>query len=105
MTFRFHVQAREEYRRAALYYTERSPRLGTEFVTRLEQTLASVQRFPFARHALNPSDMRQALLRQFPYKLVYAVEQDSAGRDLLVIYAVAHTRRKPGYWNERLSSP
>ena len=104
VTFRFHFLASEEYRQAALYYAERSRGLGTEFTTRLEQTLTAVQRFPFARHVVNQTGVRQALLRQFPYKLVYVVERDANGQAVIVIYAVAHTRREPGYWNKRLPS-
>lgn len=41
MIFRFHVQARQEYRQAALYYAERGRSLGQEFILRVEQVLAS----------------------------------------------------------------
>jgi hypothetical protein len=35
-------------------------------------------------------------LRRFPFALVYLVTQDG-----LVIVAVAHARKKPGYWARR----
>ena len=37
-------------------------------------------------------------LRQFPYKIIYIVE-----RDQIQVLAVAHDRRRPGYWRERLN--
>lgn len=36
---------------------------------------------------------RRIVLRRFPYNLVYDVQEDG-----LRIIAVAHQRRKPGYW-------
>lgn len=41
--------------------------------------------------------LRQVRLRQFPYRLVYMVVSDE-----IVIVAVAHERRRPGYWQDRL---
>jgi hypothetical protein len=37
------------------------------------------------------------LLQSFPIKVVYTVRDDA-----LVIVAVFHARRRPGYWLERL---
>jgi hypothetical protein len=42
-------------------------------------------------------ETRRCLLRRFPYGLIYALDQD----DILIL-AVAHTRREPGYWRDRL---
>jgi toxin ParE1/3/4 len=35
----------------------------------------------------------------FPYRVVYFVTEE-----LLTIVAVAHSKRRPGYWRERLPS-
>ena len=104
MNVRFHLLAQEEYQRATLYYATQGRGLGRDFFSRVEQTLASIRRFPRSRRALDTSGVRQALLRQFPYMLVYVDEVDSTGNHSIVIYAVAHTKRKPGYWRDRLSS-
>ena len=34
----------------------------------------------------------------FPYRIVYFVEDD-----LLTVVAVAHSKRRPGYWRDRVS--
>lgn len=36
--------------------------------------------------------------RGFPYRVIYFARDD-----LLMIVAVAHTKRRPGYWRERLT--
>jgi hypothetical protein len=38
-------------------------------------------------------------LKRFPFGVIYSVE----GQDVIVI-AVAHLHRKPGYWTSRFSS-
>ena len=40
---------------------------------------------------------RRIILKTFPYQLVYRVEGDEVR-----IYAVAHLKRRPGYWTTRL---
>ena len=41
--------------------------------------------------------MRRLLVKRFPYQLIYRVEGDE-----IVIYAVAHQARRPGYCWKRL---
>ncbi|MFT5114733.1 MAG: hypothetical protein ACI8P9_004073 [Parasphingorhabdus sp.] len=41
--------------------------------------------------------IRKCLLHKFPYKLLYSIELDH-----ILILAVAHQHRKPGYWANRL---
>ena len=43
---------------------------------------------------------RRFLLRRYPYNLIYRVEPTR-----LVIVAVAHAHRRPGYWKQRLAQP
>lgn len=39
---------------------------------------------------------RKALLRRFPFALIYR-----AGADEIQVVAVAHLHRRPGYWRNR----
>ena len=41
---------------------------------------------------------RRIVLRRFPYLDIYRIESDR-----IVIVAVAHTSRRPGYWRDRLN--
>lgn len=41
--------------------------------------------------------VHRAPVRRFPYRVVYVVIGD-----VLWVAAVAHTRRRPGYWRQRL---
>lgn len=42
-------------------------------------------------------DLRFVKLRSFPYLVLYRV-----GPDRVEIIAVAHAKRRPGYWEDRL---
>ncbi len=44
------------------------------------------------------ADLRKLVLTRFPYFLIY-----SFFPDLLRVVAVAHARRRPGYWRSRVS--
>jgi toxin ParE1/3/4 len=41
--------------------------------------------------------VRSMSILDFPYKIIYAQSDD-----VLLIIAVAHHRRQPGYWRDRL---
>jgi toxin ParE1/3/4 len=73
--------------------------LGAEFVSEVERAVRRIAFFP--QHG-SPylGGTRRVVLRRFPYSIVYLADQG----DLLVV-AVAHHRRKPGYWRTRLSRP
>jgi hypothetical protein len=43
------------------------------------------------------TDVRPRVLQRFPYSIIYLVE-----RNEIVIVAVAHHKRRPGYWLDRL---
>ena len=44
-------------------------------------------------------EYRQAIVDVFPYVVFYRIDE---ARRTLVIVAIAHTRREPGYWKTRL---
>jgi len=41
-------------------------------------------------------DIRRCLTRAFPYAVLYSIELDH-----ILVLAVMHSRRKPGYWRNR----
>lgn len=91
----FHTQAAEEMRAAAAYYEAQEPGLGNAFLDDIEQALQSIQQFP-QLWSVYDGEYRRYLLKRFPYGLVYRLD---VARILIV--AVAHLHRKPGYWQDR----
>jgi plasmid stabilization system protein ParE len=92
-------QALVEAEAAARWYADRSPRAAARFSEELDEAESAILDHP---HAWLPDDggTRRYLLRRFPFSVVYRVE---ASR--VVILAVAHARRRPGYWRHRTSRP
>ncbi len=43
-------------------------------------------------------DVRRVLLRRFPYALIFVVQ----GAEQMLLIAVAHEKREPGYWHHRI---
>jgi plasmid stabilization system protein ParE len=93
--YTFHPDADAELEEAALFYESRMAGLGRSFAAEVERTVALVREYPDAGSTVGPK-RRRVLVARFPYSIVY--RQDS---DAIVIVAVAHQRRRPGYWRRR----
>jgi plasmid stabilization system protein ParE len=94
-TLELHPLALEESEAAAAWYAARDPRVAARFVADLEANFERVLEAP-RRWPLHLHGMRRVPLTRFPYVIWY---RDESSRVLVV--AVAHGRRKPGYWKER----
>ncbi|HYH45771.1 MAG TPA: type II toxin-antitoxin system RelE/ParE family toxin [Thermoanaerobaculia bacterium] len=80
---------------AAFYIANATVGLGLQFVAEFERTVESLLENP-QLGAVFRGTRRRCLLRRFPYSVIYQV----AAAELRVI-AVAHQRRRPGYWARR----
>ncbi len=91
---------REAYAEAALeetleiesYLEAQSSGLGGTFRTELNATVAALLEFPESAPVVSPKAIRRRLLPRFPYVILYVLTED-----LLLILAVAHTRRAPEF--------
>jgi plasmid stabilization system protein ParE len=92
----FLPEADEEFREAARYYESEAPGVGIAFVVEVHKTVADIVGFPLAVQIVR-LDIRKKVLRHFPYNVLYSIEPDK-----IVIVAVAHQRRRPNYWRNRL---
>lgn len=96
MTLSFFEVAREELKEAVRYYNRQRPGLGEEFVEEVRRTADRICQHPGAWTDLGDG-VRRCRTNRFPYGLVYIVEGDE-----ILIVAVMHLPRDPGYWRERL---
>jgi plasmid stabilization system protein ParE len=92
----FHPEAGEEYTQAVQYYAAITPELGGGFHEEIERLIQEVCHQPDRFLRLSPR-ARRALARKFPYSVVYRDEPDRVW-----IVAVAHAKRRPSYWRQRL---
>ena len=98
MTHEFHPEARLEYREAAVFYESRRPGLGAAFSLEVEATIRRIVETPERWRRLE-QDVHTCRTRTFPYTILYSIEAGS-----VLIVAVMHLRREPGYWRKRLPS-
>lgn len=96
--FTIHADAETELRGAMEYYERQRVGLGREFREEFEATLERVRQNPYLYAAEDESGARYCPLRRFQYTLVY-LDLD----DRIWLVAVAHQRRRLGYWAGRLS--
>ena len=90
--------AQEEMTAAARYYQTQSMGLGTEFLAEVERTIAAIASHPKAAPKVR-QDIRRRLLKRFPFGILYVAIVDE-----IVVLAVMHLRRRPGYWQDRLGT-
>jgi len=102
--FDFHPEARAELVADVDWYADREVAVGARFEVAVRAAIDAAVDSPES-WAVWPGWDRQPVVRSkgvndFPYRVVYFVQGD-----LLIILAVAHAKRRPGYWRERVASP
>jgi hypothetical protein len=93
-------EAKAEAKNAARYYDGERKGLGAVFAAALAEAVDKIRTFPRshppAEIEIEGREIRWARAGQFSYLIVFEVRQDE-----LVVLAVAHSSREPGYWTSR----
>jgi plasmid stabilization system protein ParE len=92
----FHPSAIAEAKAAHAWYAQRNERAAAGFLAELDHAVELIAAGP-ERWPVHRLGTRRLVLRRFPFAIVYRL----AGEFVLVL-AIAHTRRRPGYWRGRL---
>lgn len=87
--------AEAEFTHALCWYAARNPDVARDFDSEFDAALTSISQFPEMFPACDERH-RYVLLRRFPYQVIYRTIDG-----VIVVIAVAHTSREPGYWAER----
>jgi plasmid stabilization system protein ParE len=91
MPVSFHPAAAAEVERAQAWYEERSVFAAAGFLQELTRAVQRIRSAP-ERHPAADHGTRRILLEQYPFSVVYLIRGDE-----VVIIAVAHHKRRPGY--------
>ena len=94
--YRLHPLAWQEIEGGDNWYRQRSPQASTDFVAEVFSAIESICQAP-DRWPKHFCGTRRIILDRFPFSIVYL---DAA--EVVNIVAVAHSKRKPGYWKRRL---
>ena len=92
---RFLPLAREELNETAAFYEASVPGLGEAFLDDVHRAIEIVRENPRIGAPVG-NRLRKSILRRFPFSIVYAAHDEE-----IVIVAIAHQRRRPGYWRGR----
>jgi plasmid stabilization system protein ParE len=92
-----HPEAEEELEAAAEFYNLSEAGLGDEFseevFAAIDRVVESPNSWPKYSHRT-----RRCLCHRFPYSVIYRHTDEE-----VMIFAIAHQSRKPGYWKDRVT--
>ena len=94
-----HGQAVMELREAIRFYDSKSLGLGRRFFDEVAEITGRILERP-TQFSRRMAGIRRANLRRFPFYVNYLIEIGS-----IAIVAIAHNKRAPLYWKQRLSEP
>ena len=95
MNYEFHPDAEWEFIEEAVRYESEVPGLGARFGDEVNRVIELLLENPKIGGPID-DNLRHFVLRRFPYSIIYSVVTDT-----LLIVAVAHGSRKPGYSRSR----
>lgn len=93
---RYHPAAEDELLNEIGYLELRAKGLGRRFFTEVRRAESLIAQYPESAREILPG-IRKRVLRKFRYALMYSIEKDG-----LLILALAHHSRRPGYWAHRV---
>jgi len=94
--FQFHPEAREEFRNGIRWYRNQNPLASSDFRAAVSSAIRVIAEAP-QRCPKYLQGTRRFDVQRFPFAVVYLDDPE-----LVTILAVAHSKRKPGYWRGRL---
>lgn len=89
--------ARQDFDESFDWYAERNAEAAVGFAAALDEVIARI-RDDSSRFATVGAGYRYCALKQYPFRVVFREESER-----VVIVAVAHAKRHPGYWKSRKS--
>ena len=94
--YAFLEPAQIELEEEVKYFNKRRVGLGYEFAKEIADTITRILRYPEAWTKLSKRT-RRCRTKRFPYGVIYQIRVDT-----ILIVAIAHLRRKPSYWHDRV---
>lgn len=91
-TYWLHENVEDDFQEAYSWYEERKKGLGAEFLDTVQSTIAEITEHPESWGSKGNPNYREALLRKFPYVIVYKIYKR---KEEIFICAVHHTKKNP----------
>lgn len=101
---RWHPTALDEFAANVDWYAARRDGLGDQFQAEVLRAVTGIadmtEAWPVWPHWDRKPTVRSKRVAGFPHRVVYFATEDTA-----TIVAIAHARRRPGYWQDRITPP
>ena len=97
MRLTYHPGADKDLAEAVRFYKRGGPAVGRRFLDEVKRALKEILEAPEGRRRV-VADVHRYHLDRFPYAIHYRVLPDRVR-----VMAFAHDRRRPSYWQERLT--
>jgi toxin ParE1/3/4 len=94
--YRFHPEAWLEFEGADEWYLSRSFDASLGFLSDIYDALEGISQAP-GRWPKHLFGTRRFVIQRFPFSLIYLDDPE-----IITIIALAHSKRKPGYWKGRV---
>jgi toxin ParE1/3/4 len=100
MSVRLLAEAEAEAQAPAQQYESQRSGLGDEFLDAVADALTRIETqpylFPRMETLTTTREIRRVVLDRFSYIIIYEIRADET-----LVFAVAHSRRRPNYWQNR----
>jgi plasmid stabilization system protein ParE len=87
--------ARSDFDDSFDWYAARSAVASERFTVAVDPALNKIASNP-EQFALVDQRHRECLVKRFPFRIIYRSEVDR-----VIVVAIAHAKRRPGYWERR----
>ena len=88
--------AEDDFEQSYVWYRGRSPDAAIRFRIAIRLAIDKVRSNPSLGIKIDETYQFYRLKKSFPFYLIYRTEPTK-----IVVVAIAHNRREPGYWRER----
>ncbi len=91
----YHADARFDFDDSFNWYADHSVGAAIGFASAVDDAMATIAADP-GRFPPTFGGCRYCSLQRFPFRIVF---REESGR--VVVFAIAHAKRRPGYWHDR----
>ena len=91
----FHHEASAELEATVEFYESRLQGLGLRFLDAVESAIERISAMPESGSPLSET-LKKVIVSGFPYSIIYREMENQ-----ILLLAVAHSYRRPGYWEQR----
>lgn len=89
--------AQRDFTGGLRWYRKRSDWAAESFAEEVNNAITRILQDPASNRQIRPN-VRTIRVKRYPYSLIYLIYPGT-----IIIVAIAHDKRRPGYWTRRLN--